>query len=288
MVPWQIVRYGAASELLGLSVAAQLPLLGTLGESLLDSTRVVLGSDLATLGIETTVDPIAHPFVIPRTVVAIEQISGPEAAEWWRTHADSANRFVAGVIQQPRGVSYTLAYDTTGRQDVLVASGLPAAIAAELTTRLGELAEHLERVTFDQSQGQQRTRFDVTTTNVDDVMRVLEASRIQPAQMNYLRDTMPVWTLGQPEITVRVAAHDNSLLDQVGIVFRDIPGEQLARVWRTFRPSADGAQRIGAVVGALGTEIAERLEIRCYRTESPRLDATFVPVDSKFTHTVRA
>ena len=120
------------------------------------------------------------------------------------------------------------------------------------------------------------------------MLGVLERSRIPKAQLEYVASTLPVWTLSQPEITVRVAAADSGVIDQVGVQFRDVAGENMMRAWSTFRTRPDFAERIGAVVGAMGIESAERFEIRCYRSLQPRLEATFVPSTAKFQRPIRA
>ena len=51
MLHWPLVRFGAASVLIGRPIEESLPFTAALGNQLLDDTRVVLGSDLETIGL---------------------------------------------------------------------------------------------------------------------------------------------------------------------------------------------------------------------------------------------
>jgi hypothetical protein len=94
-----------------------------------------------------------------------------------------------------------------------------------------------------------------------------------------------VWTKWDPNIIVRVGVTAGGVVDEVGLVFRHIPGEHLVRAWRAFRPRADHAQRIGGFVGAMGVENADRFELRLHSKADPVLEATFAPADAAFSRT---
>ena len=90
-------------------------------------------------------------------------------------------------------------------------------------------------------------------------------------------DTTPVWTANDPRIAVRIATRDSGPLDQVGVMFAEVAGENMMRAWRTFRARPDFDKKLGAFVGAMGHEVADLFELRFYRTGEPQLEATFTP-----------
>ena len=127
-----------------------------------------------------------------------------------------------------------------------------------------------------------RMRIGASTDNPNIVAGILERSRIAEAQQRYFADTFPVWSSATRSMLVRVAFDASGIVDEVGVVFRDVPGEHLVRAWRTFRPRTDVAQRIGAFVGAMGIENADRFELRLQHNQEPVLEASYVPADTAF------
>jgi hypothetical protein len=288
MLHWPLVRFGAASVLIGRPIEESLPFTAALGNQLLDNTRVVLGSDLETIGLVTRVDPGSDPDAIARIGTAIGKASGAAAEAWWQRWSDATTAFDATVLFRARGVAYSIAYDTTGFTDVLDSVELPAAVVAQLGARLGPLADSIERVTYDQIEGLHRIRFDAVTDDIPAISAVLDRSRIADAQRSYFTNSAPVWTLNSKRIAVRVATGDNGPIDQVGVVFTDVAGENMMRAWKTFRARADFDTRLGTFVGTIGTEIADRFELRFYRTGEPHLEATFTPSSAPFKRTITA
>ena len=288
MLHWPLVRFGAASVLLGRPIEESHPFTTALGNQLLDDTRVVLGSDLETLGLLTRVDPGSDPDAIARIGAAIGKASGAETEAWWHRWSDTTTAFDATVFLRARRVAYSVAYETSGWTDVLDSVGLPASVVAQLAARLGPLAESIERVTYDQIEGMHRVRFDAVTEDPAAVSAVLDRSRISDPQRNYFTNSSPVWTLNAKRIAVRVATTDNGPIDQVGVVFTDVAGENMMRAWKTFRARADFDKRLGTFVGTIGTEIADRFELRFYRTGEPHLEATFTPSSAPFKRTITA
>lgn len=288
MLHWPLVRFGAASVLLGRPIEESQPFTTALGNQLLDDTRVVLGSDLEEIGLRTYVDPTVDADALARIGAAIGNASGPDAAAWWHRWSDTTTAFDATVLFRSRGVAYSIGYDTTGWTDVLDSVGLPASVVAQLAARLGPLADSIDRVTYDQIEGAHRIRFDAITEDATAVSAILARSRISEPQRNYLTSSAPVWTLNAKRIAVRVAAGDHGPIDQVGVVFTDVVGENMMRAWKTFRARPDFDTRLGTFVGTMGTEIADRFELRLYRTGEPHLEATFTPSSAPFKRTITA
>jgi hypothetical protein len=276
-IPWQLARFGAVSELLGRPVRETLGFTTALGPQLAENVRVVLGSDLETIGLQTRVEPQADPGVLVRVREVIGKTSGAEATAWWDRCADAVTPFDISIMFRPKSVNYALSYDTSGWTDVLESVSLPPSVVADLKRRIGPLDGAIDRVMYDQIDGAHRIRFDAITQDASIVTSILDRSRIPTAQRNYFHDTTPVWTANDPRIAVRIATRDSGPLDQVGVMFAEVAGENMMRAWKTFRARPDFDKKLGAFFGAMGHEVADLFELRFYRTGEPQLEATFTP-----------
>lgn len=282
MGPWPLARFGAAAELLGRRDAISHPLVAALGPELLQQTGVVLGCDLESIGLTTQLEPGGD--AIARAAHAIELASGADARTFVADRGASAGSVALSVMSLGSGAVYSIEHSVVGAAaEILAARGVSDTVARKATTRLGLLAESVDHV-IEQwaSTGSRGIRIGALTDNPRVVAGILERSNVDPAQRRYFADTVPVWTSANRSMLVRVALDASGIVDEVGVVFHDVPGEHLVRVWRTFRPRADMAQRIGAVVGAMGIETAGRFELRVQRADDPVLEATFVPADTAF------
>lgn len=279
MVPWPLARFGAAAQLLGRPPADWLAITAGLGPELLVRTRVILGSDLESIGLATGVDasdPAAKERVA-NTILPLLDVGGRAELEGI---LGSASRVGLTVMMRSDGTrTYSIERTTSGVLDAIVARGGSADIARAISDRLGPLSTHVDQV-IDTWAG--AFRLGVHTEDRGAVSALLERSQIAPAQRSYFADTVAVWTKSNPTMTVRIHCDASGPLDAVDLSFRTIPAEHLVRIWRTFRPRPDLAQRIGAFVGAMGVEIADSLVLQMTSTGDPTLEATFVPADTPF------
>lgn len=285
MGPWPLARFGAAAELLGRRDAISHPLVAALGPELLRQTHVVLGCDLESIGLSTQLEPGGD--AIARAAHAIELASDADARTFVAHRASSPGAVSLTAIVLPSGATYSIEHRASGTvAQIGTARGVDAAVARAASTRFGVLAESVDHViehwAGTGARGIRVTRIGAVTDNVLVVKGILERSGVAPAQRQYFEDTVAVWTLRNRSMLVRLALDASGIVDEVGLVFHDVPGEHLVRAWRTFRPRADMAQRIGAVVGAMGVEAAGQFELRLQRADEPVLEAMFVPADTAF------
>jgi len=282
MGPWPLARFGAAAELIGRREATTLPLLGALNPELLREARVVLGCDLESIGLSTDLDA-TNPTVVERGVRGIGMASGADARTFFAARATSPGTIGLTATVSASGIAYSIEHRLGGDlAKVAAARDVSDKTARNAADRLGQLAHTVDHVIEDWSTAGTDVRFGVVTQDRAAIAEVLSRSSIDRAQQTYFADTVAVWTKWDPNIIVRVAITAKGVVDEVGLVFRNIPGEHLVRVWRTFRLRADHAQRIGAFVGAMGTESADRFELRLQRSAEPVLEATFVPSNNAF------
>ncbi len=280
MGPWPLARFGAAAELLGRRDAITHPLVAALGPELLRHTEVVLGCDLESIGLTTQLEPGGD--AIARSARAVELASGADARTFVADRATSPGAVAITAMVLPSGSAYSIEHRVTGAlSQVAAARGVSDTVARNASARLGVLAQSVDHL-IEHWGAARGVRIGATTDNPRIVAGILERSRVDPAQQRYFADTVPVWTSKNRSMLVRVALDASGIVDEVGVVFHDVPGEHLVRVWRTFRPRADLAQRIGAFVGAMGVEAAARFELRLQRSDEPVLEATFVPADTAF------
>ncbi|MGN6110737.1 MAG: hypothetical protein ACTHU0_36880 [Kofleriaceae bacterium] len=280
MVAWTLVRFGAAAQLMGHPVKASLPFTRSLAPELLAHSRVTLGSDLDTIGLGTRIALAADPDVVERAATALRLLSGGKAVAWWRHRIVGATQVELAMYARPTSFAFSFQQPVAGLAASVAPPRAPLPeVAAELASRLGRLAERVDRVTDDWSPLGVRVRAAIPTEDPAEITTLLDRAQIPAAQRNYFTDTAAVWSLWNPQMTARVAFGEDRVIDEVGVTFRDVPGEHLVRAWRTFQPRAEFAQRIGAFVGAMGVEVAERFEIRFQRTGEPQLEAVFAPAD---------
>ncbi len=287
MEPWPLARFGAAAQLLGRAPEEWLPLTAGLGPELLVGVQVVLGSDLESIGLVTVLDA-GDPDAIERAARAAQQVSGDDARSFVKACIRPPGQVVVTALQGPAGAAYSIEHRTPSDVDAtLAAHGLSDLVARATRTRLGPLAPRVDHAIDHWAAGTRRIRLGADTTDRDVVAALLDRGQVARGQQAYFADTVAVWTKWNPTMTVRIAVDANGILDEVGVGFRNIPGEHLVRVWRTFHSRTDLAQRIGAVVGAMGVETADRLELRMRRTSEPDVEATFVPATTPFAPVAR-
>ncbi len=282
MGPWPLARFGAAAELLGRRDAISHPLVAALGAELLRQTRVVLGCDLESIGLTTHLEPGGD--AIARGAHAVELASGADARTFVEGRATSPSGVAVTAMVLASGAAYSIEHGIVGAvAQVAGERGASDSVAREASARLGPLAQSVDHVVEHwASSGARSMRIGASTDNPNIVAGILERSRIAEAQQRYFADTFPVWSSATRSMLVRVAFDASGIVDEVGVVFRDVPGEHLVRAWRTFRPRTDVAQRIGAFVGAMGIENADRFELRLQHNQEPVLEASYVPADTAF------
>ena len=283
------VRFGMAAGLLGLDGGRLGGWIQQLTPELMATMSLGIGSGLNRCGLLTDGDPGSERSLAERVWLGATALGLHREIAWLHPQLEHPGRMQLEAWLGPAGVSLAVERQQSTPLPVVLealATGPRPVLGATALAGLRELGGHLKdsaddlRTEVRNGQVLVRLGFRLPASGARHYAApVMERLGVLAPQRHYFLNTLEPLTAGESQVTIRLTAAESGLLPEVSVVYRKVPVETLLPIWRLFDPLPNLGHRVGAIVGAVGSEVAEEFEL-CLRAVEPPTFTLALPVQS--------